>query len=101
MVRVILFLATLSVARAAVEPIISGDSSRGQKLFEQEQCIRCHSVNGRGGTMGADFSVVVSRSYTPAHLASTMWNHAPVMWGAMEAAGIERPKLSAGDAADL
>jgi mono/diheme cytochrome c family protein len=51
--------------------------------------------------MGADFSVVVSRSYTPAHLASTMWNHAPVMWGAMEAAGIERPKLSAGDAADL
>ena len=51
--------------------------------------------------MGADFSVVVSRSYTPAHLATTMWNHAPVMWGAMDAAGIRRPKLSAGDAADL
>ena len=30
-----------------------------------------------------------------------MWNHAPVMFGAMEAAGIQRPKLSPGDAADL
>src|ERR1041385_8221781 len=101
MPRVLIFLLAAGLVQAAVEPVISGDSSRGQKLFEQEQCIRCHSVNGRGGTMGADFSVVVSRSYTPAHLASTMWNHAPVMWGAMEAAGIERPKLSAGDAADL
>ena len=51
--------------------------------------------------MGADFSMVVSRSYTPAHLATTMWNHAPVMFGAMESAGIEKPKLTPGDAADL
>jgi mono/diheme cytochrome c family protein len=86
---------------AAVEPVISGDSERGRKLFEGEQCIRCHSAGGRGGKMGADFTALVSRSYTPAHLASTMWNHAPVMFGAMEAAGIQRPTLSPGDAADL
>src|SRR3954468_25057260 len=101
MLRVLTLLAAATTAQAAVEPVISGDSSRGKKIFEEEQCIRCHSVNGRGGKMGADFSVVVSRSYTPAHLATTMWNHAPVMWGAMDAAGIKRPKLSAGDAADL
>src|ERR1041385_1449793 len=82
---------------AAVEPVISGDSERGRKVFESEQCVRCHSVNGKGGKMGADFSMVVSRSYTPAHLASTMWNHAPVMFGAMESAGIKRPKLSPED----
>jgi mono/diheme cytochrome c family protein len=86
---------------AIVEPVISGDSAKGQKVFENEQCVRCHSVNGRGGKMGADFSMVVSRSYTPAHLASTMWNHAPLMFGAMETAGIRRPKLSQDDAADL
>lgn len=86
---------------AAVEPVISGDSERGRKVFESEQCVHCHSVNGQGGKMGADFSVVVSRSYTPAHLASTMWNHAPVMFGAIEAAGIEKPTLTPGDAADL
>ncbi|HLH18406.1 MAG TPA: c-type cytochrome [Bryobacteraceae bacterium] len=89
------------LAQAAVEPVVSGDSARGARIFEQEQCVKCHSVNGRGGKMGADFGRLVSRSYTPAQLASTMWNHAPVMWGAMEAAGIERPHLSAGDAADL
>jgi cytochrome c2 len=90
-----------AAAHAAVEPVISGDSERGRKVFESEQCVRCHSVNGKGGKMGADFSMVVSRSYTPAHLASTMWNHAPVMFGAMDAAGIEKPKLTSGDAADL
>src|SRR5947208_11683641 len=101
MLGVLILLATVSAAQAAVEPIVSGDSARGQKVFEEEQCIHCHSVNGRGGKMGADFSVVVSRSYTPAHLATTMWNHAPVMWGAMDAARIRLPKLSTGDAADL
>ncbi len=97
----LIFLAFGGLLQAAVDPVISGDSARGEKVFEREQCIRCHRVNGRGGKMGADFSVVVSRNYTPAHLATTMWNHAPVMWGAMDAAGIRRPKLTAGDAADL
>ena len=92
---------TAALAQAAVEPVISGDSERGRKVFESEQCVRCHSVDGRGGKMGADFSQVVSRSYTPATLATTMWNHAPLMFGAMQAAGIELPRLTPGDAADL
>ncbi len=100
MLKLALILLPLA-AQAAVEPVVSGDSARGARIFEQEQCVRCHSVNGRGGKMGADFGRLVSRSYTPALLASTMWNHAPVMWGAMETAGIERPHLSEGDAADL
>lgn len=88
-------------APAATLPVIPGDSSRGEKLFETERCIQCHSINGRGGRTAADFGRIVDRGFTPARLASTMWNHAPVMWAAMEGAGIERPKLSAGAAADL
>ena len=99
--RVFAFCAMAAAAPAAVEPVISGDSERGRKVFESEQCVRCHSVNGRGGKMGADFRLLMSRSYTPATLATTMWNHAPLMFGAMEAAGIERPTLTPGDAADL
>jgi mono/diheme cytochrome c family protein len=30
-----------------------------------------------------------------------MWNHAPVMWAAIEGAGIEKPKLTPEGAADL
>jgi mono/diheme cytochrome c family protein len=101
MLRVFTLLALAATARAAVEPVISGDSARGEKVFESEQCNKCHAINGKGGRMGADFGMLVSRSYTPAHFASTMWNHAPVMFGAMESAGIEKPKLSPGDAADL
>ncbi len=63
--------------------------------------IQCHSVNGKGGKMGMDLSARVDRGFTPALLSSAMWNHAPVMWAAMEGAGIERPKLSPSDAADL
>src|SRR5207253_11332200 len=58
-------------------------------------------VNGRGGKMGLDLGRVVHRNYTPAHLTAAMWNHAPTMWGAMEAAKIQTPKLTAQGAADL
>ena len=81
--------------------MVPGDSRRGAKVFENQQCIHCHAVNGRGGKMGLDLGRSVSRSYTPARLASTMWNHAPVMWSAIEAGGIRMPRLAPKDAADL
>ena len=49
------FAAALLVAvglRAAALPVIPGDSTRGAQLFESEQCIKCHAVNGRGGKIG-------------------------------------------------
>jgi len=101
MLRVLILGVTAVLAHAAVEPVISGDSERGKRVFDREQCIRCHSVAGRGGKMGIDFSLVISRSYTPAQFASSMWNHAPTMFGALKTAGIEKPKLTPGDAADL
>src|SRR5215468_11292060 len=82
-------------------PVIPGDSTRGAKLFENEQCSKCHAVNGRGGKIGLDLGRIVNRNYTPAQLTSAMWNHAPVMWAAMEGAGIATPKLSPEGAADL
>ena len=88
-------------AQAAVLPVIPGDSLRGAKLFESEQCIKCHAVNGRGGKVGLDLSRVVHRNYTPAHFTSSMWNHAPTMWGAMEASKIATPRLTPQGAADL
>src|SRR5436190_14305749 len=88
-------------AHAAILPVIPGDSTRGAKLFETEQCIRCHAVNGRGGKVGLDLGRMVNRDYRPSQLASAMWNHATVMWAAMEGAKIETPKLTPEGAADL
>ena len=38
-----------------------GDATRGQKLFEDAEglgCIRCHSVGGKGGSIGPDLSTI-------------------------------------------
>jgi mono/diheme cytochrome c family protein len=87
--------------QAATLPVIPGSSERGEKLFDTERCRTCHSVNGRGGKIAPDLGKRVDRGYTPALLASAMWNHAPIMWAAMEGAKIPRPKLSPRDSSDL
>src|SRR5580698_10527340 len=88
-------------AQAADLAIIPGDSTRGAKIFETQHCVHCHAVNGKGGNVGIDLSLIVTRRFTPALLASAMWNHAPIMWSAMEGEGIDPPKLNPGEAADL
>ncbi|HLM99407.1 MAG TPA: cytochrome c [Bryobacteraceae bacterium] len=87
--------------QAATLPVVPGDSARGEKLFESERCVQCHSVDGKGGKIAPDLGKQIDRSFTPAQLASTMWNHAPVMWAAIEGAGIDKPRLSPEGAADL
>jgi mono/diheme cytochrome c family protein len=85
--------------RAAEE--IAGDSQRGEQLFRSESCIQCHSIKGQGGNTAPDLSRIVDRDFTPAVLASTMWNHAPAMWSAMRGQGIVKSSLSVQSAADL
>lgn len=81
--------------------VVSADSSRGARLFETQGCIQCHSVAGKGGQIGPDLSRRVDRDYTPATLASLMWNHAPTMWTAMTQKNIPFTQLDEQAAADL
>ena len=94
------FLAIAAVAAIAA-PMPVGDARRGEQLFESEQCIQCHSVKGKGGTMAPELARRTDRDYTPAIMASLMWNHAPQMWEAMTKQGISRPALTQESAADL
>ncbi len=99
--RLSLFLlAGAFVTQAAVEPI-AGSSARGEKLFQNEHCVQCHSINGQGGKVGPDLGKVIDRNFTPTELAGLMWNHAPAMWEAMQSHGIQRASLSLESAADL
>src|ERR1039458_6759910 len=81
--------------------IPSGDARRGEQLFQSQQCVACHSVNGRGGTTAPDLAKRIDRDYTPTSMASLMWNHAPEMWVAMLKQGIIRPALTPEQSADL
>ena len=81
--------------------MIPGDARRGEQLFHSEQCIQCHSFKGEGGKIAPDLGSRIDRAYTPAVLASVMWNHAPDMWAAMQKQGIVKATLSPETAADL
>ena len=96
--RMVLFLMASIAARAAD---YLADSVRGKQLFETLSCVQCHSVNGKGGSIGPDLGSIVDRGFTPASLAATMWNHAPKMWTAMRQQGVHSGVLTEKDAANL
>src|SRR5215472_2653636 len=99
MKRVLIALIAAQFANAA--DIVAGDARRGEKLFETQQCVQCHSVGGHGGGTAPDLARRVDRDYTPTLMTSLMWNHAPEMWDAMSKRNISRPELNAQSAADL
>ena len=79
----------------------TADSKRGAAIFTGQSCTNCHSLSGRGGTSAPDLGRRYDRNYTPAGVASLMWNHAPAMWSAVAKQGVTMPRLSEADAADL
>lgn len=100
MVLLIALGSLISVAVLGAE-FPAADARRGEKLFASQMCIQCHSIHGKGGQSAPDLGQRTARSYTPALLASLIWNHAPAMWTAMAAKGITKPQLGEDDAADL
>ncbi len=99
MKRLVVLLLITAIAGRAADYL--ADSVRGRELFETLSCVQCHSVNGKGGSIGPDLGRVVDRGFTPASLAATMWNHAPKMWSAMRQQDIHAGVLNEKDAANL
>ena len=99
-IRLVAFAALIAPAAlvTAAEP---ADSQRGERIFETESCIQCHRIQGKGGDAGPDLSKRIDRGFTPATLASSMWNHAPVMWTAIRANAVRPPDIDEQGAADL
>ncbi len=100
-VRLLLMAACAWGAHGATRSLPTGDAARGQSLFHEKACLQCHSVNGKGGGTAPDLARAVTRGYSPANLASALWNHAPGMSAAWAAKGMRRPDLTEQDAADL
>ena len=72
----------------------------GSQVFGAKGCVKCHSVNGLGGSVGPDLGRI-SRRRSFHELAATMWNHLPSMGKAMREYGIERPQMDSREAGDL
>src|SRR5579864_2912229 len=86
---------------AAPAATIAMDSQRGLAVFESESCIQCHAINGKGGRVGPDTTPLAVRNFALTALASTMWNHAPTMWAAIEKQNLKPSGLDEQAAADL
>jgi mono/diheme cytochrome c family protein len=97
-----MFVSSIFVLMIAID----ADAKRGAELFQTQRCSECHAIQGVAAKPSAlnsapDLGRRLDRDYSPAGLASRIWNHAPQMWIAMRKANIDPPKLSENDVADL
>ena len=89
-------VASQAVSAASFE----ADSRRGAEIFRDQKCTACHGV-GTPGASAPDLARRLDRNYTPAGIASRMWNHGPTMFSAAAKQKIEMPRLTESQAADL
>ena len=85
---------------SAQEINLPADPLDGRIVFEEKQCITCHSIRGYGGTAGPDLS---SEHYfgTGLELAAVLWNHTPDMNRKYRQLRMDRPRLTEKEMMDL
>jgi len=92
-------LATALGADSSAPAEAAGDLGRGRAVFEQKQCARCHLPRGQQG-IGPPLEEV-RRPQGALELAGHLWNHAPAMFTVLTHEGLEWPRISAEEMADL
>lgn len=98
-------LAALSLLVAAAfegatpDDVRFGDPIRGQRLFAEKGCVRCHAVRGAGGRIGPDLGRNKGRSYVD--IASMLWNHSVGMGEKMAEFRMTRPTFEGDELSDL
>lgn len=77
-----------------------GAPEKGKKHFVEKGCIHCHSLAGKGGSVGPDLALT-PELLSPAHIATQMWNHAPAMEEAAKTQRIPWPRFKPGEMVDI
>ncbi len=77
------------------------DPQHGEQVLREQNCLSCHNVRGQGGSNAPDLAARLTGSYTPASLASLVWNHLPEMWAAIGNDRVARPRPTSRDAEDM
>jgi len=77
-----------------------GDAATGARLFSQKGCEICHSLGGKGGSVGPRLDKY-SRYTSPLFLTAALWDHGKPMAAAMERLKVSRPTFQGTDIADL
>ena len=96
-----MLLVVAGTGSPATRRLLPGDPEHGRELFRSQNCVACHNFSGPAGGVGPDLARLVARGFSPAQLASAMWNHAPRMWATIRRQGVTQPQLDEQQAADL
>jgi len=80
--------------------VIPGTPERGQKLFAEKRCVVCHKVGGKGGSVGPELGRR-GHHVSLTQFVALMWNHGPGMWAKMKERGIQVPRLTGQEMADV
>ncbi len=80
--------------------VVPGTPERGQKVFTEKRCVLCHRVAGKGGTVGPDLGQR-GHHVSLTQFAGLMWNHGPAMWAKMKERGVQVPRLTGQEMADI
>ena len=77
-----------------------GNGTRGQYLFNEKGCGKCHPLSGRGkeGEPGLD---QFPQNISPVYLSEMIWNHGPVMIAQMVKLGMKWPTFEGTEMMDL
>jgi cytochrome c2 len=82
-----------------------GDPKEGEKAIRQNTCLSCHSVFGKGGNTGPEFSTISQINKkaprTFGQVAELMWNHFPEMDREMRNRSLVSVKLSERDMGNI
>jgi cytochrome c2 len=77
-----------------------GNPQRGQQLFAEKGCIRCHAIRGAGGNVGPDLGrQPLRRNLT--EVAGLMWNHEPHMRQKTQELDLPLPRFAEQEMADV
>ena len=78
-----------------------GNSKRGEKVFSEWGCVRCHSVNGKRGELMQLGLSKYQKVANPIEMVAGIWNHSTAIGKAMRDKGIPWPRFKKEDLADL
>jgi cytochrome c2 len=94
--------ATVALGQAPPsEPVAVGDVMQGWRVFYSKQCVACHAIWDRGGSVGPDLGRIRSGRLSSGQLAGVMWNHIPKMLARMKQAGYPPATLTASEMSDI
>lgn len=90
-----------ALENAQFASFLTGDASRGARLYDDKGCAGCHPLDGAPPADTPDLRAVPEEHASFNALVSAMWNHAPAMWQRIQRTGAKYPYLADEDVADL